>query len=263
MFHFRGTEAMLDTLMSVDQAIVTRVRYVHVKAFPFPLYQSGRRDYYPIYDFSNALSLLPGLHLEELVVEDAFHGHGLVETWRDVVTYFDIEAILRSDAWKKLVYITPNTDFITSGYDHKRKRLAQPENWDAQIRVRDGEESGAHVQMFITPELVSSNATSEDETMRPWFAKPGHEVAENWRLAGPEQDMKGKVTIVARRDKRASPNQKTGQSETKSWQELKDKEGGFRRSGKTVTLLPRFSAKCSLRLDAVLYGRSGRHRMDA
>lgn len=106
---------MLDTLLSVNQTIVTRVRRIRVKAFPFPLYASGRTEYYSTYSFSNALSLLPGLHLEELVVEDAFHGFGLGDAWRDVATYMDIEALIKSDAWKVLVYMTPNTDFITSG----------------------------------------------------------------------------------------------------------------------------------------------------
>lgn len=41
-FHFRGTETMLETLLSVDQAVVTRIRHIRVKSFPFPLYNSGR-----------------------------------------------------------------------------------------------------------------------------------------------------------------------------------------------------------------------------
>lgn len=41
-WHFRGTETMLETLLSVDQAVVTRIRHIRVKSFPFPLYSSGR-----------------------------------------------------------------------------------------------------------------------------------------------------------------------------------------------------------------------------
>lgn len=228
-FHFRCTEAMLDTLLSVDQAVVTRVRRIRVKAFPFPLYATGRGDFYSIYYFDNALSLLPGLHLEQLTVEDAYHGYGLLENWRDLVTYFDIEALLQSDAWKELVYITPNTDFIASGYDHRRKRVAQPENWNMMLSERDGKESGAEVQMFINVETRSSDAT-EEATLRPWSAKPGHEVNENFRIAGPDQDLKGEVRIVARRGKRAAYVQ-TGLSEKRTWKELKNQEGGFKPEG--------------------------------
>ncbi|KAF1977511.1 hypothetical protein BU23DRAFT_453038 [Bimuria novae-zelandiae CBS 107.79] len=228
-FHFRGTETMLDTLMSVDQAVVTRIRHIRIKSFPFPLYNSGRPDYYPTYNFCNALSLLPGLHLEQLVVEDSFHGFGLVDTWRDVVTYFDIESLLKCDAWKELVYITPNTDFLTSGYDHRKKRVAQPENWDALLKERDGEASGADVQMWIAAE--SSNGTAKESAEpRLWSAQPGHLVIEDASLATPDQDVRGEVHIVARRGRGAAYVQ-TGLTQNKSWKELKSKEGGFSQEG--------------------------------
>jgi hypothetical protein len=228
---FRGTEAMLDTLLSVDQAVITRLRHIQVKAFPFPLYTSRRTDYYPIYHFHNALAMLPGLCLDQLIVEDSFHGFGLVEGWRDVVTYFDIDSLLKSDAWKELVYITPNTDFLASGYDHRKKREAQPETWNALLGERDGKVSGAEVQMWITPE--SGTSVGEGRVIgeqRPWAALPGHKIIENWRLAGPDQDLKGEVRIVARRGKRAVAVQ-TGLSEKSTWKELKGKEGGFTREG--------------------------------
>jgi hypothetical protein len=228
---FRGTEAMLDMLMSVDQSIVTRIRHIKVKAFPFPLY-AARQSHYPIFYFNNALSLLPGLHLERLVVEDSFHGFGLVDGWRDVVTYFDIEALLKSDAWKELVYITPNTDFLASGYDHRRKRVAQPENWNALLKERDGEESGAEVQMWIKPDPPTSGASREGIVAQPWSAEPGHVVIENRKAAGPDQDLKGEVTIVARRGKKVRYVQ-TGMSEKRTWKELKESEEVLKREGQS------------------------------
>jgi hypothetical protein len=175
--------------------------------------------------------------LDQLIVEDSFHGFGLVEGWRDVVTYFDIEHLLHSDAWKELVYITPNTDFIASGYDHRKKRQAQPETWSAMLKERDGEESGAEVQMQITPE--SGASVGEGRVVgesRPWAAIPGHKVIENWRLAGPEQELKGEVRIIARRGNRAVAVQ-TGLSEKLSWKELKGENGGFTREGMLGYLL--------------------------
>ncbi|KAF1998298.1 hypothetical protein P154DRAFT_262191 [Amniculicola lignicola CBS 123094] len=230
-FHFRGTEAMLETLMSVDQAVVTRIRYVTVKGFPFPLYAQGRPQYYTSYYFHNALSLLPGLMLEELVVEDCYHGFGLVDGWRDVVTYFDIEGVLKSDAWKTFVYVSPNTEFITSGYDHRKQRLAQPENWDYMLKDRDGEESGAEVKMFITPYLKGgavTNVREEKQETIPWKAIPGHEVVEDWRLGTPEQELKGEVKIVARRGKKVGVVQK-GLKEKRTWKEIKSNPGELRK----------------------------------
>lgn len=220
---------MLETLLGVDQAVITRLRHIRIKSFPFPLYNSGRPDYYPTYNFFNALSLLPGLHLEQLIVEDSFHGFGLVDTWRDVVTYFDIESLIKCDAWKELVYITPNTDFIASGYDHRRKRVAQPENWDVMLKEKDGERSGAQVQMWITP---NSGTESAPESAKPrlWTAQPGHIVIEDTSMATPDQDLVGEVRIVARRGKRV-PYIQTGLSQKKTWKELKNKEGGFTQDG--------------------------------
>ncbi|OAG15679.1 hypothetical protein CC77DRAFT_431788 [Alternaria alternata] len=232
---FRGTENLLETLLSVDQSVVTRLRHVRVRAYPFPLYSSGSSQYYPTYYAANAFTLLPGLCLDTLVVEDCWHGFGLGDAWRDVTTYFDIETLLNSDAWKELTYITPCTDFIASGYDHRRKRLAQPENWDALIKERDGEKYGAEVKMYIVP-YAQHTATGDEKTedgriMQPWAAKPGHEVNENWRIAGPEQDMKGEVRIIAKRGKRSRAVQ-LGLAGKRTWEELKGKEaGGFAPEG--------------------------------
>jgi hypothetical protein len=232
--HFHGTENLLDTLLSVDQSILTRIRHIHVRAFPFPLYANDKQEYYPTYYFANALTLLPGLCLDELVVRDCWHGYGQGDGWRDVTTYFDIENLLKSDAWKHLTYITPCTDFIASGYDHRRKRTSQPENWDALLKERDGEVTGAEVQMWIVPtkqEDASDDARTQDgRKMHHWAARPGHEVVQNWRLASPEQSLKGEVRIVATRGKRARAVQ-LGMGEKSRWKELKDQEGGFVRDG--------------------------------
>lgn len=233
--HFRGTEDLLDTLLSVDQSVITRLRHIRIRAFPFPLYADSKPQYYPAYYFANALTLLPGLCLDELEVHDCWHGHGQGDGWRDVTTYMDIEALLKSDAWKRLTYITPCTDFIASGYDHRRKRQLQPESWDALVKERDGEASGAGVQMWIVPvkqtESRDEGRTEDGRMMQEWSARPGHEIIENWRLATPEQKLKGEVRIIATRGKRARVVQ-LGMQEKASWKSLKAQEGGFVKEGK-------------------------------
>ncbi|KAF3048524.1 hypothetical protein E8E11_006573 [Didymella keratinophila] len=228
--HFRGTENLLETLLSVDQSIITRLRHIRVRAFPFPLYADDEPEYYPTYYFANALSLFPGLCLDELEVYDCWHGTGQGDGWRDVTTYMDIEALLKSDAWRRLTYITPCTDFIASGYDHRQKRQQQPETWDALLKSRDGEGSDAEVKMWIVP-LKQDQARDEERTqdgrkMHEWSARPGHEIVQNWRLATPEQSLKGEIRIVATRAKRARVVQ-LGSQEKRSWGEIKRQEGGF------------------------------------
>ncbi|KAF2849978.1 hypothetical protein T440DRAFT_490216 [Plenodomus tracheiphilus IPT5] len=232
--HFRGTENLLQTLFSLDQSTITRLRHIKLRGYPFPLYLSGRAEYYPTYYAANALSLFPGLCLDTLTVEDCWHGFGMGDGWRDLTTYFDIEALLKCDAWRELVYITPCTDFIASGYDARRKRLAQPQTWDSLLKERDGEDAGAGVEMWIVPfsqeDAVGDVKTEDGRVMMPWNARPGHEVTENWRLGTPEQEMKGEVRIVARRGKRARAVQ-LGLTQKTSWKELKKKEGGFAPEG--------------------------------
>ncbi|KAH6633373.1 hypothetical protein C7974DRAFT_423727 [Boeremia exigua] len=232
--HFRGTEDFLETLLSVDQSVVTRLRRIRVRAFPFPLYADDRPEYYPTYYFANALSLLPGLALDELEVYDCWHGYGLGDGWRDLTTYMDIEALLKSDAWKRLTYITPCTDFIASGYDPRHKRQQQPENWDGMIKERDGDASGAGVHMWIVPtkqaESRDEDRTDDGRKMQEWSARPGHEIVQNWRLATPEQNLKGEVRIIATRGNRARVVQ-LGLQEKSGWRGLKEQERGFTREG--------------------------------
>lgn len=233
-FHFRGTENLLDTLLSCDQSVITRIRHLRMRAFPFPLFASGRPDYYPTYYAANAFSLLPGLSLDTLIVEDCWHGFGMGDGWRDLTTYFDIESLLMSHAWKELTYITVCPDFLTSGYDHRRKRVAQPESWDALIKERDGEDSGAEVRMMIIPfkqEIATGDLRTEDgRIMQPWSALPGHEIIDDPRAGTPDQALKGEVRIFARRGKRARTVQ-LGLSENLSWKKLKRREGGFAPEG--------------------------------
>ena len=127
------------------------------------------------------------------------------------------------------MYISPNTDFLTSGYDHRKKRNAQPENWDKMLKERDGETSGAEVQMFITPEGCT-RSMSEAVEPRPWAVQPGHAVIEDPSLATPDQEVRGEVQIVARRGRQAQCVV-TGLSEKRTWKELKGEDGGFTREG--------------------------------
>lgn len=233
--HFRGTEDLLETLLSVDQSVISRLRHIRLRAFPFPLYVDNKAEYYPTYYFANALSYFPGLSLDHLEVYDCWHSYGQGDGWRDLTSYMDIESLLKSDAWKRLTYVTPCTDFIASGYDHRRRREQQPKVWDALLKERDGEASGAKVQMWIVPakqnESRDEAKTEDGRRMQEWSALPGHEITQNWRLATPEQKLKGEVRIIATRGKRARTVQ-TGSGEKASWKTLKEQEGGLVRDGK-------------------------------
>ncbi|KAF2274750.1 uncharacterized protein EI97DRAFT_451543 [Westerdykella ornata] len=195
MLHFHGTEAMIETLMGMDLEHITRIRHIRVTPLPFPLYGAGCTEFRHMYYFDDAIKLIGRLNLDQLIIDDAFHGFADVEGWSDVVTYFNIEALPKSDGWSELIYITPNTDFMTSCNDHRQERKAQSQNWRQMLLERDGESSGAGVSMYITPEKEDKgDANGNSEAMRPY-----------------EAERKGVVRVVARRGRRQAIPQLGGE----------------------------------------------------
>ena len=92
---------------------------------------------------------------------DAYHGADVDEDgWGHDVTYSDLEDMIKEGkGWKELVYTSASDRWLeavvfesvaadgtvtveTNGRD------AQPEAWDRKIKERDGEESGAGVEMW-------------------------------------------------------------------------------------------------------------------
>jgi hypothetical protein len=65
-------------------------------------------------------------------------------------------------------------------------------------------------------------------------------VFSNAALATPHQGLKGAVTIVARRARRARPVQ-TGLCEARAWREVKGAPGEFVRSGEFLASYPLLS----------------------
>lgn len=226
-FQFRSTEVMLDTLMNLGSTIISKLRHIHVKAFPFPLYASGTISYYTTYHFSNALALFPGLKLDRLVVEDCFHDSGANGGWGDIGTYYDIESLLKSDGWKELHYVSPTTEFMTSSMDHERLRVAQPAGWNELLQKRDGEYSGAGVTMYLAKEAERTGMTEDMEQCTPWSAIPGHELKEAASIISVNRE----VRIVARRGRKAPYTQDGSKIDqcienvfkTNSWEEVKQK----------------------------------------
>ncbi|KAF2200323.1 hypothetical protein GQ43DRAFT_346279, partial [Delitschia confertaspora ATCC 74209] len=223
--HFRHTESLLTTLLPLPQPTLTRLRHLRVTGFPFPLYGDGKTEFYTAYSFCNALSLLPGLCLERLVVEDAFHRFGLGEGWRDLATYFEIENLMECEGWRVCEFVVSGTGFLTGlGGGGRRRRRSQPENWDRLLKERDGNESGAGVEMFICPgKKVGPDGKGVDGEgeMRPWSSRPGTELLDEGVL-DPQTDIEGEVHVIARRGRRVSCAV-TGLREVTTWKEMKEK----------------------------------------
>jgi len=154
------TEQFMDLLSSKSPSELSALRHLSVKAYPFPLWPSDSSSY-TTYDLQDLLPLFPELALEELEVEDSYHGPDVMEDgWGHNATYQDLGAMIKkSKAWKELVYHVQSDRWLeevvfkTSGPGQESKdvvhgRDPQPETWDKMIKERDGEESGAVVEMW-------------------------------------------------------------------------------------------------------------------
>lgn len=96
---------------------------------------------------------------------DPFHGKDVCEDgWGDNATYFDLERMIRDgEGWKELVFTSASDRWLEAvvfenyAADGTRTmttkgREAQPGTWDRRIKERDGEDSGAYVEMWSCKE---------------------------------------------------------------------------------------------------------------
>ncbi len=96
---------------------------------------------------------------------DAYHGADVREDgFGDNATYYDLQYLIKkSKGWKELVY-TSASDICLEAMSyyslpaggpatpHTVGRDKQPGTWDRMIKERDGEESGAGVEMWLCKE---------------------------------------------------------------------------------------------------------------
>lgn len=165
-FNFTGTKNLVDFLTSIDHDTLTTLRHLSVRAYPFPLYPNVPDPYgYTTYSFDNVLPLFPGLQLATLWVGDCFHGRLAEEDgWGHDAAYDAVEAFIRSEGFKELIYVVEHDRFMRPVHFTSVKaatetqpeikttetsdRHPQPSTWDSMMKERDGADSGASVKMY-------------------------------------------------------------------------------------------------------------------
>lgn len=128
---------------------------------PFPVYPDDDNSSYSTHYFTSLLPLFPGLKLDTLIIEDAFHGENVDEDgWGDNATYNILQSMIeRGTGWKELVVRSAidrwleDVVFETHAADgtvtkETSGRSKQPAAWDRMIKERDGPESAAKVEMW-------------------------------------------------------------------------------------------------------------------
>ena len=128
---------------------------------PLPIYQGGDRSSCVSHHFTSLLPLFPGLKLDKLIIEDAFHGRNVDEDdWGHDATYGILQLMIEGGTgWKELVLrsasdrwledVVSETDAANGTVTMEASgRSKQPAAWDRMIKERDGAESAAKVEMW-------------------------------------------------------------------------------------------------------------------
>ncbi|KAL1968329.1 hypothetical protein VTN77DRAFT_1858 [Rasamsonia byssochlamydoides] len=165
VLHFGSTAAMLDVLTTLPLPLISQLRRLRVKAFPVPLRLRGVLC--PTFYLHEVLPILSNLRLDLLVVEDCYHDPGVNHDIADVATCFEIHGLINTNGWKELHFVSPTTEFIVSRtcYDLcDQHHVRQLQGWDALLKARDGQDSGASVKMYVAKQPGVQGATARPET---------------------------------------------------------------------------------------------------
>ena len=184
---------------------------------PFPLFQDDDNSSYFTHHFTSLLPLFPGLRLDTLIIEDAFHGEIVNEDgWGHNATYNILQSMIEEGTgWKKLVLRSANDRWLenfvfethaadgtmttkTSG------RSKQPAVWDRMIKERDGPESAAKVEISCCKadgvwEKVEGDYNA-DETKQDDSDENTEAVASMW-LRGEDSPARPSIEVRVRRGK--------------------------------------------------------------
>lgn len=164
-YDLRTTEHFIDYLTTLNPASLSQLRHISLRGLPFPVYPFDDDSCYHTHLFSSIPPLFPGLQLDTLEVTDAYHGTDVSEDgWGHNATYFELEGMIKEGkGWKELVFLSASDRWLedvvfeSSAADgtmttERHGRGAQPGAWDRMIKKRDGEESGARVEMWLCKE---------------------------------------------------------------------------------------------------------------
>ncbi|KAG7009758.1 hypothetical protein G7Y79_00001g000300 [Physcia stellaris] len=154
LFNFENTKEMVDYLSSIEATTLRQLRHISVRAHPFPIYPGapGDKTRSTTYSFGSVLPLFPGLQLSTFRVRDSYHHPGtLSDYFGHEQSYRDVEELIENDGFRKLIYVSIDDRFLKAYLDPKATldtRHPQPSTWDKLIKKRDGENSGAGVEIF-------------------------------------------------------------------------------------------------------------------
>ena len=177
------SEHFVDLLYPKSVNERSSLQRLKVKAYPFPMYLSQNAGSYVTFDFENLLPLFPGLALQTFEVHDAYHGPDVAEDgWgHNTTNTFVGDMIKKGNGWKELVFESLSDRWLESvrftklshgeESEEVHERSPQPQTWDEMIKARDGEGSGAGVEMWYKKAEQGSDWVKVDGQYKSSFVE--------------------------------------------------------------------------------------------
>ncbi|KAH9882801.1 hypothetical protein J1614_000167 [Plenodomus biglobosus] len=150
LFNFEDPQTMLNKFSDIPDSTLSRIRYLRLVGSPMMRYLKGFDDL--MYRQDSVFHLVPALRLECLTIIAV----APAAPEYDAIT----NLINRGNGWKELRYITRSSRML--GFSPSRshgsretgniRRQPQPSFWNKKLSNRDGEGSGAAVEVYRTLE---------------------------------------------------------------------------------------------------------------
>lgn len=150
LFNFEDPQTMLNKLSEIPESTVAKIRHLRLVGSPMMRYLKGFDDL--MYRQDSVFHLVPALRLDCLTIIAV----APAAPEYDAVT----NLINRGNGWKELRYITRSSRML--GFSPSRshgsretgdiRRQPQPRFWNKKLLNRDGEGSGAVIEVYRTLE---------------------------------------------------------------------------------------------------------------
>lgn len=189
LFNFEDPQTMLNRLSDIPDATVSKIRHLRLVGSPMMRYLKGFDDL--MYRQDSVFHLVPALRLDCLTILTV----APAAPEYDAIT----NLINRGNGWKELRYITRSSRML--GFSPSRshgsretgdiRRQPQPKFWNKKLSNRDGEVTGAAVQVYRTLEEDDPESVLYPSRRSSFEQNPADDKLTKFGLVDDEEMTKG------------------------------------------------------------------------
>lgn len=189
LFNFEDPQTMLNRLSELPDHTVAKIRHLRLCGSPMMRYLKGFDDL--MYRQESIFHLVPALRLDCLTVLAIAPAAPEYDAITNLVN--------RGNGWKELRYITLSSRMLGFGPSRSHaardtgdiRRQPQPRFWNKKLLNRDGEDSGASVQIYRTKEEDHPESLFEPDGCDLFEQTPDEHELSQFGLADDEQLTRG------------------------------------------------------------------------